>query len=44
MATACGRHRLRRSMGATGICWRNAGTEALWSSFKHEWCYQHASL
>ncbi len=29
IATACGRHRLRRSMGATGICWNNAGSEAV---------------
>jgi putative transposase len=36
MALACATHALRRSMGATGIRWDNAGVESLWSSFKHE--------
>jgi putative transposase len=42
MAEACAKHDLRRSMGATGICWDNAGVESLWSTVKHEYYKRHA--
>lgn len=42
MAAACSKYRLRRSMGATGICWDNAGAESLWSTVKHEYYKRHA--
>ena len=42
MASACRRHGLQRSMGATGICWDNAGAESLWSTVKHENYKRHA--
>lgn len=42
MAAACSEHGLKRSMGATGVCWDNAGAEALWSTVKHEYYKRHA--
>jgi putative transposase len=32
---------LRRSMGATGICWDNRGAESLWSTFEHDYYYYY---
>ncbi|BBY59730.1 integrase core domain-containing protein [Mycolicibacterium sarraceniae] len=42
MAQVCSEHGLLRSMGATGICWDNAGAESLWSTVKHEYYKRHA--
>ncbi|WP_394855811.1 hypothetical protein [Rhodococcus opacus] len=40
-AASCVRHGLRRSMGATGICWDSSPSELFWSTFKREGCYRH---
>ncbi|UVF76958.1 IS3 family transposase [Gordonia mangrovi] len=42
MAAACSKHGLKRSMGETGMCWDNAGAEALWSTVKREYYKRHA--
>ncbi|ULN73914.1 integrase core domain-containing protein [Mycolicibacterium smegmatis] len=39
---ACSDHGLRRSTGATGICWDNAWSGSLWSTVKHEYYKRHA--
>jgi putative transposase len=41
MAQACADAGLRRSMGATGICWDDSGAESLWSTFKQQYYYRH---
>lgn len=42
LAKACSDHGLRRSVGATGICSDNAGSESLWSTDKHEYYKRNA--
>ena len=32
---------LLQSVGRTGVCWDNAATESLWSTFKNEYYFRH---
>jgi putative transposase len=41
MALACADAGLRRSMGATGICFDNAAAEAFFSTLEHEVLSRH---
>jgi putative transposase len=40
-AAFTGKHRIRRSLGRTGVCWDNAAAESFFATLKNEMYYRH---